>query len=171
MDLNEGTIIADYLEKDGRVPKHLAKDAARVIRSLVATVVRNMDGPTPANREAALQALYDEAMRVVLDTAIPKAVADQCIWAPALKDVDSGVPEQYEALLDRVIAALAKERTDYPGDTALRAKPERAAEDVRIVRIVRSPTPEEFAALGRAEWNARDILDRVVALARKPASA
>jgi hypothetical protein len=107
VDCNEGTIIADYLEKDGRVPEHLAKDAARVVRSLVATVVREMNA-NQANREAALQALYDGAMRVVLDTAIPKAVADECIWEPALKDVGCGVPRLYEALLDRVLAALAE---------------------------------------------------------------
>jgi hypothetical protein len=40
------------------------------------------------------------------------------------------------------------------------------AEDAAIARIVRNPTQAEFAALGRAEWNARDILDRIVSLAR-----
>jgi hypothetical protein len=39
--------------------------------------------------------------------------------------------------------------------------------DAEIGRIVRDPTDEEFLYLGRAEWNARDILVRLIELAER----
>jgi hypothetical protein len=70
--------------------------------------------------------------------------------------------QEATSLISLLIAALESSEADARVARIVR---EPSAEDAAIVRIVRNPTQAEFLALGRAEWNARDILDRIVALA------